>query len=244
MLHLRPADPPARIEPIPRPSDFRGNPLPVGHAISEKIELRRARLREVGAEILARDGIDSAGMVHIARAAGIHPSTAMHAYPRRRDLLHDILHTHIDTLHEILGGTDDALEDHTPEVRLEAAIAALLDGIKKHNSAHKLAHAALSSLPPEVRDNQRHRYRLLVFRLGLIIERALPGLETQRALVSPLARGLLATIAEAAFWFRDDGAFSRADFARLLTRQTLAGGAAAIAACEGAPASHADRQEV
>ena len=56
----------------------------------------------------------------------------------------------------------------------------------------------------------------------------------QRALFGPLARGLLAAIAEAAFWFHDDGAFSCAEFARLLARQTLAGGAAMIAVLAGA----------
>lgn len=201
-----------------------------GYAPSDRMERRRADMRRAGAGIFARDGIEAVGIAEIALAVGVRPSTGLYTYPRREALIHDILHSHLHDIIKVVGDTDDAHAEAAPAARLELVLRALLDALLANRNANRLIYAGFTSVPQTARDGLTYLVRLIVFRLYTILEAALPGLAATRELQAPTARALLATISDAALWFRDDGALSRADYAGLLARQTLDGVRAALAA--------------
>ena len=99
------------IAPPITPPPISGRGAPSSWRRTARAEALRTRLRETAARLYARDGIDGVTIADIARAAQIPPGSATHAYPRRRDLLFDIVHAHIDALHEYVGRADDAFAD-------------------------------------------------------------------------------------------------------------------------------------
>ncbi len=194
---------------------------------------RRRRLRDIGAEMFVTKGVETTSLVQIAHAAGVPPRTARDDYPTRADLVHDILYAHLDTLTEALGEADDLHAAAEPAVRLRAVILVLFTTLHAERHAHSLLRAGLLSLPAPAREDIAYTVKLIAFRLYTIIEAAVPQLAAARELQAPVTRLLLATLADAILWFRDDGALAREDYAALLTRLLIDGAKSAIALYRG-----------
>jgi TetR/AcrR family transcriptional regulator len=223
MLHLLPM---AQRAPASPPSLSPGRGLPPSGRTTRKAPNRRLRLRQVGAEMFATKGIENTSIAQIAHAAGISPATARDDYPTRADLLHDILHAHLDAMTEAAGEADDRHATAEPAARLQAVIFALFTALQADRHAHRLLRTAL---PAPARETLAHTGKLIIFRLYMIIEAAVPQLATARELQAPIARLLLATLGDAILWFRDDGALAREDYASLLARLLIDGAKSAIA---------------
>jgi AcrR family transcriptional regulator len=189
----------------------------------------RTELRMAGAALLARRGADRT-MAEIARHAGVRSASIAHLYPRRHDLIHDILHAHFDGLLEHVGGTEEAEADASPFARLTCMVQAYLDFVLAYRDEQVVAISLLDTLPVAQREPLRYQLRLLAHRLTLAIAAAIPGLEGVHPLCRPVGLTLMAALNAAALWFRDDGALLREDYAVLLTRQAVEGARAASGA--------------
>ena len=218
------------IAPPITPPPISGRGAPSSWRRTARVEALRTRLRETAARLYARDGIDGVTIADIARAAQIPPGSATHAYPRRRDLLFDIVHAHIDALHEYVGRADDAFADAAPQRRLEAIAMALLDAVFDHRHAQRVLTLAEPLLSDDQRDLLRFQMRTLHDRIAAVVAVALPHLGAHRAFQAPLAHMLMAMATDAPAWFRDDGALSRRDYARLMVRGIVNGGDAMLVA--------------
>jgi AcrR family transcriptional regulator len=230
VLHLLPM---AQRAPASALSCSPGRGLPPAGRPTRKALNRRHRMREAGAALFATQGIDNASIRRIAHAAGLSPGTARDDYPTRADLIHDILHAHLDTVAEALGEADDLHATSEPTARLEAVILALFTTLRANRHAHRLLQAGLPSLAAPAREAIAYTSKLITFRLYTIIEAAVPRLAAARELQAPVTRLLLATLGDAIQWFRDDGALSREDYARLLARLLIDGAKSAIALHRG-----------
>jgi len=165
----------------------------------------------------------------VARQADVPASPAAHGYRRRQDLIFDIMHAHIDALHEYVGTADDATDGADPAVRLEAIIAALLDGLHDHRHEHRVLIGGFPYLPEESRHALHYLIRTLLARLTGPLEALLPGLSANRAMLAPLVQSLVGMASHAPAWLRDNGKLTRGDYARLIGSALVAGGRTMLA---------------
>ena len=225
-----PATPHVAAANRPAANRIEGRGAPAAWSLTPRTEALRARLREAGARLYALHGIDGVSISDIAMAATIAPGSAAHAFPRRRDLLFDIAHAHVDALHEYVGRAGDALADAAPRERLEAMALALLDAMFEQRDAHRVTILAEPSLTVEQRDLLRFRMRTLAHRIAAVVADTLPALAGRREYQAPLTRMLMAMAADAPAWFRENGTLTRRDYARLIVRGVVNGGDAMLAA--------------
>ncbi len=230
MLHLLPT---AQRAPAPGPVSPHGQGLPLTARPTRKALNRRRQVRDAGAALFATQGIENISIRQIAHAAGFAPRTVRDDYPTRPDLIHDILHAHLDAVTEAVGEADDRHAAADPAARLHAVILALFTTLRANRHAHALLRAGLPSLPAPAREDIAHTGKLITFRLYTIIEAAVPRLATARELQAPVTRLLLATLGDAIQWFREDGALAPEDYARLLTHLLIDGARSAIALHRG-----------
>lgn len=216
----QPALPQAATHGHPIPP--RGRPAPVAYALRPPSIRKRAELRELGAQVLARLGGERA-MGELARIIGMRPARIANFYPRKHDLIFDILHAHFDGIMEHVGTSEQRAAAHEPTARLAAMVLAYLEVVLAYRDEQTVALTLLDTLPAQERDLLRHQLRLVAFRLAAAIEAAVPMLAGASALRVPAAMNLLATLNLASLWFRDGGRLSREDFAQLTTQQAIAG---------------------
>jgi AcrR family transcriptional regulator len=223
--------PPTRT-PFPtteRPVPPRGRPAPIAYAARPVSLHMRATLREIGAGFLARPG-GTKMMSDMLREAGQARPSINHLYPRKHDLVFDILHSHIDGLLEHVGGAEEAEAEAPAFDRLTCMVRAYLDFVLSYRDEQVVAITLLDTLPSGQRGLLRYQLRLLAHRLALAIEAAVPSLTDAAALRRPLSLSLMAAVNATVLWFRDDGALSREDYTRLLAQQAVAGARAILGA--------------
>ena len=223
-LSMTTLTPPATaVRPVPP----RGRPAPLNFAARGPSQQRRAELREAGARVLAGSGADGA-MGEIARSIGIRPASISNFYPRKHDLIYDILHSHVDGLMEHVGSSEDAEADADPFVRLTCMVQAWLDYVLSYRDEQRMALTMLDHLPASQSEVLRYQLRLLAHRLAMAVEAVVPDLGDAPALRRPVSLSLMAAINTAVLWFRDDGVLSREDFTVLLANQAVAGARAML----------------
>lgn len=216
-----------RVAGLPRPATgdsprHVGRGVPVTWTLSPRMAERRARMRDVGARLFARLGVNGAAILDVAREANVPVSPAAHGYRRRPDLVFDILHAYLDALHEYVGVADDEHQESAPEVRVVAVIAALLDGIHDHADAHQVMLATFPTLPDHQREALRYVIRTLAYRLAGPLEAVVPTLSIRRELQAPLVHSLLGMASHAPFWLKADGPLTRDAYAGLIAKAMVA----------------------
>ena len=205
-----------------------GRGATVAWTMPTRIAERRARMREVGAGLFAREGVNGVAVLDVARAADAPVSASAHGYRRRQDLLFDILHAYVDALHEYAGDADEAHQADPPERRMVEVIAALLEGLDDHRDAHELMKPVFPTLADDQREALRYLTRTLIYRLAPILDQAVPGIGQRHDLRSPLLQSLLGMTSHAPAWFREGGPLSRRDYAALVSRVIIEGGRMAL----------------
>ncbi len=208
---------------------YAGRGAPVPWTLTPRMALRRERMRDVGAYLLATRGLHGVAVLDVARAADVPASPASHGYRKRQDLIFDILYAHVDVLHEYVGSADDAHLNADHATRFDAVITALLDGLHEHRHAHRVLIGAFPHLPDEQHDVLRYLLRTLIARIAAPLEAALPGLAQDRTLLAPLLQSLMGMASHAPTWLKENGALTRGDYAHLIARALVEGGRAVLA---------------
>lgn len=187
---------------------------------SDHDEKRRAILHRA-ALIFARDGYDRASMSRLAAECGVSKALLYHYHASKEALLFDILSNHLSMLVEVVEAADEP--SLAPEARLERLVAALLDAYRDADAEHRVQLSALRFLP----EAEQERLKALERRLVEMFAEALRSFDPARfeapPLIKPVTMSVFGMVNWAYMWFRDGGAVSREDYARLIAR-LVAGG--------------------
>ncbi len=182
---------------------------------------KRDAILHRAAIVFARDGYDRASMSQLAIECGVSKALLYHYHASKEALLFDILQSHLADLVQALEEADDPAL--APEARLEALAMALLDAYRDADAEHRVQLGALRLLP----EAEQEQLKALERRLVGIMAEAVRGLDPQRLgetpLLKPVTMSLFGMLNWAYMWFRDGGAVSREDYARLVTK-LIAGG--------------------
>lgn len=188
---------------------------------------KREAILHRAAIVFARDGFDRASMSQLAAECGVSKALLYHYHASKEALLFDILQDHLAQLVDAVEEADD--RSLAPQARLEVLVAALLDAYRDADAEHKVQLGALGLLP----EPEQARLKALERRLVTVFADAVSALDPdlfadQSRLLKPVTMSLFGMLNWAYMWFRDDGAVSRTDYARLAT-SLLAGGVREIA---------------
>ncbi len=209
-------------EDLPAPARApRGRGSPVGWKTTETFRERRARIRAFGATIFATRGLDGARLSDAARHAGIPPGSIGYYYPRRQELIYDIVYSHMLALQEAVGIAEEANPGADPMTRLELMTLAYLDHLKVAADEQKVALAATNILPEAQREELKHQAKLLAFRFGEAVAAAVPALAFGHPLREPVVQSMIAALNHSVLWLGPDDGERRAATARLIARQAV-----------------------
>lgn len=187
---------------------------------SDYDEKREAMLHRA-ATVFARDGYDRSSMAGLAAECGVSKALLYHYYASKEALLFDILRTHLTELAEAVEDADDP--SLPPEERLERLVETLLDSYRDADAEHKVQLNALQLLPEAERNALKALERRLVSRFADAVQGLDPDLFRNGPMLKPVTMSLFGMLNWAFTWFRDGGAVSRADYARLASRLLIGG---------------------
>ncbi|MEO4000215.1 TetR/AcrR family transcriptional regulator [Mesorhizobium sp. CAU 1732] len=169
----------------------------------------------------ARDGYDRASMAQLAGECGVSKALLYHYYASKEMLLFDIVRSHLSDLVEAVKEADDA--SLVPDLRLEALVTALLDAYRDADAEHKVQLGAMRLLPETQQEELKALERQLVTIVADAVRAIDPAFFQGSGLVKPVTMSLFGMVNWAYMWFREGGAISRADYARLATRLLVGG---------------------
>ncbi len=182
---------------------------------------KRAALLHRAAGIFAREGFDRASMSRLAAECGVSKALLYHYYASKDALLFDIIETHLTILIEAVREADE--EGLEPQARLHGLVAALLEAYRDADAEHRVQIEGLRLLSPDEQIKLKALERELVTIFADAIQALDPDAFEGKSLLKPVTMSLFGMLNWFYMWFRDDGAISRADYAKLAT-QLLVGG--------------------
>lgn len=191
---------------------------------------KRKAILDRSAELFAGHGYDGASISMIAEACGVSKALLYHYYGDKAELLFDVIRTHLEDLIQTVEEVAGEQVAAPAEERLAALSTALLDAYRDADAEHQVQINNLRLLPQEKQEALRELERRLVAVFAAAVAAAVPRLAATPALVKPVTMSLFGMLNWSYLWFRDGGALSRADYARLVTRLVVEGG-------EGLPAA-------
>jgi TetR/AcrR family transcriptional regulator len=203
---------------------------------------KRKAILDRSAELFAGHGYDGASISMIAEACGVSKALLYHYYGDKAELLFDVIRTHLE---DLIQSVEEVARDHAEapaEERLAALCAALLDAYRDADAEHQVQINNLRLLPQARQDDLRALERRLVAVFADAVAAAVPRLADKPMLVKPVTMSLFGMLNWSYLWFRDGGALSRADYARLVTRLIVDGGDALPAAFPVTPAGRRSPQ--
>jgi AcrR family transcriptional regulator len=142
-----------------------------------------------------------------------------HYYPGKDALIFAIIETHLSALDAAIAAADEPAL--SPERRLETLVRTVLDRYRGADDAHKVQLNAGPALSEAQKAALRAIERRIVGRFAEVIRALRPGLPPH--LVMPATMSLFGMMNWVYMWFREGGAISRDDYARLATRIMLGG---------------------
>jgi len=182
---------------------------------------KRVAILHRAAIVFARDGYDRASMAALAAECGVSKALLYHYHASKEALLYDILCSHLQDLVDAVEERDDAAL--APEARLLALVEALLDAYRDADAEHKVQLAALRLLPEAEQEALKALERRLVAIFADAVRALDPAAFDGAALLKPVTMSLFGMLNWVYMWFREGGAMSRQEYARLATRMLVAG---------------------
>jgi TetR/AcrR family transcriptional regulator len=181
---------------------------------------KRRAILDRSAELFAAHGYDRASMSMIAEACGVSKALLYHYYRDKEALLFDVIRFHLEELLEAVEAAQRP--DLSPDARLGALSAALLDAYRDADAEHKVQINTLSLLPPERQAELKAMERDLVRIFADAIADLAPELRGTK-LLKPVTMSLFGMLNWHYLWFKPDGALSREEYAALATKLIVDG---------------------
>lgn len=174
------------------------------------------------AAVFAEQGMEKASMAQVALRAGVSKALLYHYYPSKDALIFDIVETHLRELDAAVEAADDAKLGL--EARLNALVWAVLDNYRDADNAHTVQLNGTSALSEEQKDAIRTIERRIVKRFSNVLAEINPDLKNPaKPLLMPATMSLFGMLNWVYMWFRDGGALTRQDYAKLATTLMLHG---------------------
>ena len=176
---------------------------------SQDYDAKRLAILRASAKLFARHGYAGTSVTMIAEACGASKALLYHYYPDKEAVLFDVLSTHLQALVAAVEAAAQA-----PDDRLGRLAEALLEAYRDADAEHQVQIAGLRLLPPERQEALKALERRLVALFASAIAEAVPQLAGHPRL-APVTMSLFGMLNWHYLWFREGGALSRADYARL-----------------------------
>ena len=183
-----------------------GRPRASDHDDKRQVILERA------AALFAAHGYDRASLSMLARACGMSKALLYYYYNDKSHLLFDIILGH---LQHLLTVTDNAHDSEEPRERLSRLAESLLEAYRSADSKHHVQINQMHLLPEDRQAVLKDIERVLVERFVVAIAACVPAAARHPAVLKPLTMSLFGMLNWNYVWFRDDGALSRREYARL-----------------------------
>ena len=188
---------------------------------SEAYDDRRQEILDQAAGLFARHGFARTSISALSRECNASKAWIYHYYESKEAILFDILHDHIRMLRDTVQAADDP--EATPEPRLKALIAALLEAYGDSDDKHRVLLSELGILAPAQQRQIRALEREIVALFAAAVADLNPALAEQRKLIKPVTMSLLGMLNWHFTWFRPDGPLTRQDYVDLVTRLFISG---------------------
>lgn len=189
---------------------------------AQDFEAKRHGLLLDAARVFAAQGMEKASMAQIAHEAGVSKSLLYHYYPSKDALIFAIIHDHLQALDAALAASTDA--GAPPEERLETLVCVVLEAYRGADDQHKVQINAGPALSADQRAELTAIERRIVGRFSSVLSELRPDLDTGEApRLKAVTMSLFGMLNWVYLWFRDDGALSRKDYARIATDLILGG---------------------
>jgi AcrR family transcriptional regulator len=185
-------------------------------------EEKRQLILTSAAAVFAEQGMEKASMSQIATHCHVSKALLYHYYPSKGALIFGIIQSHLADLDTAVeAANDQSLE---PEQRLHQLIWAVLDSYRGADNHHKVQLNGIDALTDEQKSEIRRIERRIVGRFSDVIRQINPGLDSkERPLIMPVTMSLFGMLNWVYMWFRDGGAMTREDYAKLATTLILEG---------------------
>ena len=174
------------------------------------------------AEQRLASGFSRTALPDIAAALGMSVNYVRAVFGNREALVEPLLDRHMDRLIDRLGVYQSNNDATDPAERLGHAIATLLDMVWAYRAGHRVhvaaSHGASAQLAASLKLRQRH----LVHVYAGLIAAAVPEADANE-LAMPATLNLMGMVSWHVLWFREMGALTRTDLARLLTHMVTDG---------------------
>lgn len=185
-------------------------------------EEKRQLILTSAAAVFAEQGMEKASMSQIATHCHVSKALLYHYYPSKGALIFGIIHAHLTDLDAAVEAANDPSLD--PEHRLHHLIWAVLDSYRGADNHHKVQLNGIAALTDEQKSEVRRIERRIVGRFSDVIRQINPGLDNKdKPLIMPVTMSLFGMLNWVYMWFRDGGAMTREDYAKLATTLILEG---------------------
>lgn len=175
---------------------------------------KRRSILDRSAELFSEHGYDRASMSRIADACGVSKANLYHYYKDKDELLFDVIRFHLAELIEVVEAADDPAAP--PRERLHGLVAALLEAYRDADAQHNVQINSLRLLPRDRQAELKAMERELVTLFANAVADVAPQLK-DTVMLKPVTMSLFGMLNWHYLWFRPGGAFSRTDYADLVT---------------------------
>ncbi len=181
----------------------------------------RLRILEAATLLWASHGMNGIGVRSLARQIGVTETMINYVLGNRDELLAEILVAHLNGLRRRVRAAAATDEAAPPRLRLEALLAAYLEGAAAAPQAHFLLQHALGVMSPHGREMVRARYRALLELLGEPLMQLVP--EAKGSGIAALVLAAVGSAGDALLWFEPAAEIEVPATARRLATMLLAG---------------------
>ena len=181
---------------------------------------KRRAILDRSAELFAEHGYDRASMSRIAEACGVSKANLYHYYKDKDQLLFDVIRVHLEDLNQVVEAADQP--DLPPQERVRELVGALLEAYRDADAQHSVQISSMRFLSDEQQTALKNMERDLVRVFSSAVLGIAPQLK-DTVMLKPVTMSLFGMVNWHYLWFRNNGAFSRADYADLVTKLIVDG---------------------
>lgn len=181
---------------------------------------KRRAILDRSAALFSEYGYDRASMNKIAAACGVSKANLYHYYTDKDELLFDVIRVHLEDLNQVVEAADQP--DLPPQERLRELVAALLEAYRDADAQHSVQISSMRFLSDERQTTLKNMERDLVRVFSSAVLGVAPQIK-DTTMLKPVTMSLFGMVNWHYLWFRNNGAFSRADYADLVTKLIVDG---------------------
>lgn len=181
---------------------------------------KRRAILDRSAELFAEFGYDRASMSKISTACGVSKANLYHYYKDKDELLFDVIRVHLEDLLQVVTKADQP--ELAPGERLRELVTALLEAYRDADARHSVQISSLRFLSDDRQTLLKNIERDLVRLFSNVITDIAPQIKGT-TMLKPVTMSLFGMVNWHYLWFKNSGAFTRQDYADLVTRLIVSG---------------------